>query len=339
MAVFLLIAAPWHVLASRANPEFFNFYFIHEHFQRYLTKVHGRYKPAWYFIPILLAGFLPWSAFLVQAVRHSVPASWKERHGHRDTVFLLLWAGLVFLFFSASSSKLIPYVLPVFPPLSLLIGRYLADSWDSRDFSGVRAGYTVFLASALALSAALLALPLLAPELNVQVLGPYRYTVAGTLATGAIIAWTLARSRGFQQAFFVLIATAALFLVQLNAAAPQVPTRSVKHLATTLKSLLQPGDEVASYREYYQDLPVYLERRITVVDWKGELTFGSEAEDTREWMIDSATFWKRWEGPIMMYMMTGIETYDTLRKDPRLTLHPVAQDKKNILVSNREVKR
>ena len=73
LALFLLIAAPWHILVGRANPEFFHFYFIHEHFERYLTKVHGRYQPFWYFIPIVLLGLFPWSAFLVQAIKHNLP--------------------------------------------------------------------------------------------------------------------------------------------------------------------------------------------------------------------------------------------------------------------------
>ena len=59
IALFLLVAAPWHILVQRANPEFFQFYFIHEHFERYLTKVHARYKPFWYFIPVLAGGSSP----------------------------------------------------------------------------------------------------------------------------------------------------------------------------------------------------------------------------------------------------------------------------------------
>ncbi|HEY6012151.1 MAG TPA: glycosyltransferase family 39 protein [Nitrospirota bacterium] len=338
LALFLLIAAPWHILVSRANQEFFNFYFIHEHFQRYLTKVHGRYKPAWYFIPILLAGFLPWSAFLFQAIRRSLPGSWKERREHRGTVFLLLWTGLVFLFFSVSSSKLMPYILPVFPPLSLLVGRYLADAWDRRDASDIAVGYAIFLVIALALAGALVVLPRLAPGLDIQALGVHRYTVAATLASGAIIAWLFARARGYQRAFFVLLATTGLFITQLQMATPLLPTKSVKDLAATLKPLLQPGDEVVAYNMYYQDLPVYLERRITVVDWKGEMSFGTEVEDTRQWMIDNAEFLKRWQGPTTMYMLTEITTYDALRKDSRCALYPIARDRRNILVSNKEVR-
>jgi hypothetical protein len=185
---------------------------------------------------------------------------------------------------------------------------------------------------------AFLALPSFLPAQKVALLGLSRYGFALTLAAGAGTAWALARYRGFQLAFIAVAIMSVLFLVELNAAAPRLDTKSIKTLATALKPLLKPGDEVASYRVYYQDLPVYLERRITVVDWKGELDFGTQVEDTSGWMIDSATFWKRWRGPATLFAMMEIEEYDLLSVDRSLKLYPIARTQRNILVSNTEVK-
>ena len=341
IALFLLVAAPWHILVNRANPEFFNFYFIQEHFLRYLTKMHSRYQPPWFFIPIVLFGLFPWSAFLIQAIKHNLPSSWQERHEHRDAVFLMLWAGLVFLFFSASSSKLPPYILPVFPPLAILIGRYLAAGWDRVDFPGFRAGYTIFLAVALLLGTAFLVFPYYWPDpVEAQILGLHRYGFVLTLVLGGIVTWALAWYRGFRKAFIALTVTSVLFCLLVNAAAPLVDLKSVKDLATTLKTRIKPNEEVASYQEYYQDLPVYLERRITVVDWQGELDFGSSVEDTRAWMTDGWTFWARWSGPATMYLLMDIDKYEQLSRNTAFiyTLHPIARNKRTILLSNHEVK-
>jgi len=63
---------------------------------------------------------LPWSFF----IPGSLKKAWQERHTTREvTLFLLIWPLVIILFFSLSSSKLIPYILPVFPPLALLIAR------------------------------------------------------------------------------------------------------------------------------------------------------------------------------------------------------------------------
>ena len=335
--LFLAIAVPWHVLAGRANPEFYQFYFIHEHFQRYLTKVHHRYKPVWFFIPILLLWFFPWSAFLLQAVKDSLP-SWRDRKQHRETVFLLLWAGLVFLFFSASSSKLIPYILPVFPPLAILLGRYLAKGWDHHGLRGIELAYDILALLALALTIGLFIVPNFRPELDLQELRTHRLVIICVLLGGTLLLWRMQKRFGLRGGLLSLIAIASLFLVAVSSAMPYLDTRSIKILAGELKPRLQPGDEVVSYNTYYQDLPVYLERRITVVDWTGELEFGTTVEDTTGWMIDDATFWKRWHGPGTIYMMTDLKTYDTLSKNPDLSLFTIAANRQNILVCNKEVK-
>jgi len=337
LLLFLLIAAPWHILVDRANPEFFDFYFIHEHFLRYITKIHGRYKPAWFFVPVVLLGLFPWSAFLIQAVKHNLPPSWRERHEHRDTLFLLLWAGLVFLFFSASSSKLIPYILPVFPPLSLLIGRYLAEAWDRRDFPGIRAGYAVLLIVTLGLTVALIALPHYQASPDVQKLGKSPYMFAAILITGTAVTWFMSRRKNFRWAFLSLTVTTVFFSIVVNAAASFADMRSSKSLALALKQRLQPGDEVASYDTYYQDLPVYLERRITVVNWKGELEFGTTVEDTSQWMVDETIFWKRWDGPSTIYMLANRGTYDALRAAGHKNIYLIAGTDDTVLAVNKEM--
>lgn len=231
IALFLLVAVPWHLLVVRANPEFAWFYFVHEHFLRYTTKIHNRYKPFWFFLPVLAVGLLPWTFFLPRALQQALAAEGEER---QETAFLLLWAGLIFVFFSLSDSKLVPYVLPVAPPLALLLGRVLA---------GRR-------------------LP-------------------------------------------VLIAASALFLTILAACLPRFDREmSIKALALDLRSRLRPGDVVVTYRDYYQGLPFYLGRKVTVVAWsRSELDFGTRVEDVSAWMIGDTQFWRLWNGPRTVYLV------------------------------------
>ena len=113
----------------------------------------------------------------------------------------------------------------------------------------------------------------------------------------------------------ILVIGSALFLTVANTLMPYLDTRSAKELAETLRPLMKPGDEVISYRTYYQDLPVYLERTISVVGWKGELDFGSRQEDVSRWMIDEAECWKRWNGPGTVFLVTSKTNYDTLLKN------------------------
>src|SRR5712691_3837058 len=124
--LFLAITAPWFVAVSLANPEFFRFFFIHEHVERFLTREHDRYEPAWYFVPVLLLGIVPWIVSLFPALW----SAWARSPGARfqPRRFLFLWCAVVFAFFSASSSKLGSYILPMFPALALLVGHYLVTA-------------------------------------------------------------------------------------------------------------------------------------------------------------------------------------------------------------------
>jgi 4-amino-4-deoxy-L-arabinose transferase-like glycosyltransferase len=339
IAVFLLIAAPWHLLVQRANPEFFDFYFVREHFQRYLTKVHHHYKPAWFYLPILAGALLPWSVFLMQAVRRAVPPnSWKDRKNYKSEIFLLLWALLIFLFFSASSSKLIPYVLPVLPPLALLIGKYLADEWDRTASRGFSAG---LVALALIVSLLLLVFPYVTrfrPGSVPAAFVPYAGMAGAVLLLGIVATSIAVRRSGTRGAVIAIAGASLLFLVVMNSGARHADVRSLKPLALAIKPLLKPGDEIAHYRDYYQDLPVYLERRMTIVEWKGELDFGTQIEDTSGWMISEAELWKRWQGPTRIFLVSDRKDADTIRKQRDKVFFLIAEYNNTVVLSNIEVK-
>ena len=121
--IFLALSLPWLYLVQKANGDFLRFFFIQEHFQRYTTTIHHRNEPVYYFIPIIILGTMPWCAFLVKAMRERAP-EWKKvaLFPREAFIFLLVWSGFIFLFFSLSSSKLIPYIAALFLPLAIIQG-------------------------------------------------------------------------------------------------------------------------------------------------------------------------------------------------------------------------
>jgi 4-amino-4-deoxy-L-arabinose transferase-like glycosyltransferase len=340
LAIFMAIAVPWHVLVARANPEFAWFYFVHEHFERYLTTIHRRYEPAWFFVPVLLVGMYPWTVLLPSALRDVTHGLWRRRAELDDIWFLLFWVALPFVFFSFSDSKLIPYVLPVWPPLALLSGRWLTLVCHEQARIG-RAAFSVLLALGISLGAGLAFTPQLLPgrphvaDISTQ-LGLGLYIMAGGLVLAGVLPFATRLTGNRRRTVLALFAAAALLIAAFDLNLSRLDVgRSVKDLALVLKSRLRPGDEVMTYEMYYQDLPVYLERRVTVVNWKGELEFGTTVEDTSAWMIDTAAFRRRWNGPGTVYLLTSHSNYDKLRADPPGPMHLIAQTQHAVLVVNR----
>jgi 4-amino-4-deoxy-L-arabinose transferase-like glycosyltransferase len=248
---------------------------------------------------------------------------------------------LVFAFFSFSDSKLIPYILPILPPLALLTGRYLSLHWDNPSAAGLRAGTWTLLALGVVFTAVLVYAPDRMPdrprvaEYSAE-FGAYAWLILGSLLATAFIPFVVSLRRRTLWTVAALALTSIVFLVVFDRGVVLLDDkRSVKQLALDLKSRLRPGDEVMTYQEYYQDLPVYLGRTVTIVDWKGELEFGSEVEDTSGWMIDQATFWRRWNGPERAYMLTGRGNYDKLRAQEPDRFRLLAQTGSNVLLTNR----
>ena len=121
LALFLLLAAPWFVVVSVRNPEFARFFFIHEHFERFLTTEHRRTGAWWYFLPLLAMGLLPWTGVFLWGLRRS----WTEPVAAGSFAwprFCLIWCAFVLVFFSISGSKLPSYILPIFPAAALVLG-------------------------------------------------------------------------------------------------------------------------------------------------------------------------------------------------------------------------
>jgi len=337
--LFFAIAAPWHVLVSLANPEFPWFYFVHEHFARFLTTVHHRSEPIWFFVPVLLAGMFPWSMFCIEAVRRGLKESDSNRQIHSATWFLVLWAGLVFAFFSLSGSKLATYILPALPPLAILCGRYFADIWERSLPRTANYPYWLMLAAALLIGPALiLARWFISGNQKIvdiyTMIGPDLYL---TVACGVVLAslpFILKRSRGNRHGIVALLFTTALMVLSFDLIVDKVDvTRTVKPLALEIKRVARPGDEVVSYLDYFQDLPDYLGHTVTVAGWKGELEFGTEQEDTSGWMIDEPEVASRLRNKTL-YIVTRDSNIARLKALSPVPLHVIMRSSRDVLLTN-----
>ncbi len=124
LATFFAVTLPWFIAVSMRHPDFPGYAFWQESLERFATGHSHRAGPIYYYLIIYLAGFLPWGFFLLYAGIHRV-SEWRElrREQHAPVLFLLSWAGLIFVFFSISQSKLPGYFLPALVPLSILMAK------------------------------------------------------------------------------------------------------------------------------------------------------------------------------------------------------------------------
>ena len=121
IASFCFTALPWYILCARRNPDFLRVFFIEHNFKRYLTPEFQHLQPFWYYGPILLAAFLPWTAIFLWSFLPGALRLLRARCAKESICFLLCWAGFCFAFFTISQSKLPGYILPTLPAIALML--------------------------------------------------------------------------------------------------------------------------------------------------------------------------------------------------------------------------
>jgi 4-amino-4-deoxy-L-arabinose transferase-like glycosyltransferase len=329
--ILLFIALPWIIAVSLANPEFARFFFIHEHFERFLTQVHHRTAPWWYFGPILLAGMFPWTPMLGQ----SLVTAWKREaseEGFKPRRFLLVYAAITFLFFSMSQSKLPSYILPIFPALALLTGE-----WLSRVRGRTLAWLVmpVILIALVGAFASPFAVHLGSDKVPAELYLEFRnWLLAGALVLLAISCAALALAwRERIEAAVIALCAGGLLLVQLAMTGHEAlsPSFSTSHVARIIRPLLRPDTAFYSVRTYEQTLPFYLKRTVTLVDYGDELEFGLQQEPGLQ-IPTMSEFEARWRNDATALAIMGPDVYEELA-GRALPMRLLYEDARRVIVS------
>jgi len=329
-ALLLAVAAPWFVSVSIVNPEFFHFFFIHEHFQRFLTKVHHRVQPWWYFLPILAFSILPWFITLCD----TLPRMWHRRpppEHFQPQRFLLIWSMVIFVFFSISSSKLPSYILPILPALALLMGLRLTEmaprrfAWHLLPILAIALG--VFALAPEAVRFASNEVPVSLYEAYV----PWLRAAGGAVAIGTLYALYQCRV-GKMTSAAIGTCCCALIGGQLAMMGHDSLARasSAYFIAREIKPYLKPDAPFYSVGTYEQTLPFYIKRTVTLVAFADEMAYGL-VQEPQLWLRDYTEFKRAWRNADYALALMTPRTYDEF-KNAGLPMEVIARDTRRVIV-------
>ncbi len=303
MIIFLSITSPWVILAQKANKDFMWFFFLREHFLRFTSTIHGRKGIFLYYIPVILFGTLPWSALLLKFIRGEI----KNRtplFRKADGYFLTIWIIFIFVFFSLSSSKLIPYILPVFLPLAVIIGHLFRCDEDRNLHRPTDAPKNLLHhAPALFLSLFFILPLLLPPFLENKKLGKalmvlpinhwWKWILVPILFQLAVIFLPNRVERRWKSGRFMTVYIfSALYLAALIFPISQflTPYKSAYPVAQAVKKLLPADQELFQFRTSLYGIDFYNKIRTPMVDATGELRLGIDklSQDERSHYFPSS---------------------------------------------------
>ena len=332
--LFLIITAPWFVLIAQRNPAFLEFFFIHEHLQRFTQTAHSRTGPLYYFVPLLLIGLLPWVLQLPGAMAQA----WRERRPTFSSGWLLAcWAIIIFVFFSISQSKLPGYIIPIFPALALLIGNRLdrllghtntlSLSWKLQTIGFALLGCLgFFFLDAIGKQAR--------PD-EIEAYAQYTYWVIAALvalvAFSAYAAWQSYRNGlqsivSFASGFFLCAIIAGTGHETLGRAVSGID------LAQRVKASIPSNVNFYSVRLLDHTMPFYLGRTMIMVEDPDELQFGV-TQQPELWLPSLEAFMIRWREDPSAYAIMVPEQYTALQ-DLNLPMQEVDRDSRRVIVKH-----
>jgi 4-amino-4-deoxy-L-arabinose transferase-like glycosyltransferase len=328
LPLFLGIAVPWHWLAARRLDDFLQFFFVHEHFARYLTKVADREEPWWFFGKVFLIGTVPWTLTALRVV----VGGWRRRApalGFDQNFFLWIWVVFILVFFSLSDSKLMPYILPAMPALALLIGAQPVTTLK-RDFL-----FTAILTAIAGVSLALATfyMPALIPASNgkiyfLQSANAFR-EIAALLVVSGVFVWVLGARDVTRAVVFLGVGWCLAALLAVRATALAAPIYSGIGLAAIPAA--ERDAPLYSVRTYDQSLTFYLQRTATLVEYRGELDFGLRKAPSAE-IPSLAEFLALWDSQTRAYAVMDKRTFDNL-KERGVPMRTVVRNVNHVLVA------
>jgi 4-amino-4-deoxy-L-arabinose transferase-like glycosyltransferase len=332
--LFLAITAPWFVLVAQRNPEFLEFFFIHEHLQRFTQDAHSRTGPIYYFIPLLLIGIVPW----VLQIPGAIAQAWSERRREFSAGWLLVcWFVVIFAFFSVSRSKLPGYIIPIFPALALIIGNRLdrllghtntmALPWKLQTIGFAILGCVgFFFLDAIGKQAR--------PD-EIEAYTQYTYWVIAALIAlvifSAYAAWQSKRN-GIQS--IVSFACGFFLCAIIAGTGHETLGRAVSgiDLVQRVKASIPEKVNFYSIRLLDHTVPFYLGRTMIMVESPDELGFGVN-QQPELWMPTLDAFITRWQEDQTAYAIMVPEQFNAL-KAQNFPMQEVDRDSRRVIVKH-----
>lgn len=291
LLIIILITFFWHYAVGKEHPNFFNFYFWHEHFERYFTSVHNRTKPVYFLFLSFLIGLIPWVAFLPKA------CLLKSSNTKQQSILLFCkcWILLLIGFFSISKSQLIPYILPALPAASLWLAYgFSKEKWLQKSPLEICLLGTLFLVASLLLP------QIIGKKSIVTMPRDLIYGIQIIFITCALGCILFSWHRRKLACTFLAILLACIYLI-LPSLMPFFQRQTTINISQEILRQDIPSKQVYCIADYFPDLPFYLQGIVNVVDCvHEEHRMGYELEHPQHY-TNFENFLNKWKSNLKIF--------------------------------------
>lgn len=261
--LFLVVGLPWYVAMTMTHgTAYLESFFVGDNVERFATERFNEFRSPLFYVPILLGGMLPWTAYIVATVWRPVRDLFRHRLVLTDAQWrLLLWAGIPLLFFSISIGKQPRYILPVLPPLAILLAHAIVLRADAAHMGNRGAARDLRAATIATAVVFMLVAALLwrGRALFVTVVPALGWAAIGALLVCAGVLGLFARPGRVAHLMFVMPACAAVMMlaIQYGMLAGRRP-EPVERIAALVQQQHTGHERVGEYGVFGRNLVFYL---------------------------------------------------------------------------------
>jgi 4-amino-4-deoxy-L-arabinose transferase-like glycosyltransferase len=275
LLILLLVAGPWYFAISLRNPEYLRYFILEKNLGSFASSDAHHAGPIYFYIRALSFGLLPWVTFVPLA---TIGAIRNRDRGPGDAVlFLLVWIGAIFAFFSLATAKLESYILPIFPAVALLFALYwnsaLTDPSPSRR-RGLLWSWSPLVGLMIAAVIYLWVIPPTSLQAKAGLDLPRVYGFLWAVAALVILVFVLLwiRKTAAAMTAIVTLTGTSMVLFNLVLAPPVGPYRATKELGLRLDQRLPPGERYVFYNRIRDSAMFYTDREAVVLENPSELS-------------------------------------------------------------------
>ncbi|HHA2288164.1 TPA: lipid IV(A) 4-amino-4-deoxy-L-arabinosyltransferase [Enterobacter asburiae] len=319
LAGAVITILPWGLAIYNEEPDFWRWFFWVEHIQRFASEKAQHKSPFWFYIPVLIAGILPWAGTLWGTCRHTF-----SRMKHEPAIAWIAFSVVLpFLFLSLASGKLLTYILPCFPPLAVLVAHMLCSPDEDAKRVLKKNSWVNIIFGVIC---TVVILTVISPW---GILPVYTESemVRAIIAAGTFILWSLFGFISLRNTYLAFIVALCPFTVGVlnNTFMPHgiIYAKQPQPFIENIRPLLEKSEYILVQNTGFASAVAWSMKRsdIIIFEDKGELEYGLSFSDAEERFVSANNFseWlsnKRIDSDVSLLLYVSEDTADNMNTIP-----------------------
>ena len=321
LLIFFAVSLPWYIIASKIHGStFINEFFGFQNITRFLEPEHKIGSSPFFYLPVIIGGFFPWTFFLPSGVWDMWKGGARSSRIRSFGIFLAVWFLTVFLFFSISRTKLVTYIFPLFPVMAIVVGRlwekYVTGTDSAKINKHIRVSFNIFLIFSIF---AMIGIYIF---VNLEFVSALAGTAIAVSIFGVgLLASFLMMLRGRKIVSFLMLILAILFLSipLVKYILPVIEEHeSSKPLCVMINELSGPNDPIGGESDHCRGVAFYTKRTDIKNIQNYSVQVGFFSQKGRVWGIIKKKHYR-----------------DLIKSNPDIVSDPLMDYGKKVLVTNK----